>query len=90
MFAFRSAIRRLFGISIPGIDSSLDVTLELRSALEEAEAEIVELEDKLFIEQLFAALSKAQLVKSLGDIMIAYGIDSIELVADEDEEVDFD
>lgn len=88
MFAFRSAIRRLFGISIPNIDRELDadVIAELRAALSEAEQEIILLKFDRNFEALMNAARKAQLLNALGTIMEAYQINGIELVeVDEDD-----
>lgn len=99
MFAFRSAIRRLFGISIPNVDTNLfddkafdqAVIKDLRAALDEAEKEIIMLKFDRTFDTLIAAARKAELIKAIGTIMETYQINGIELVeADEDEEVDLD
>ncbi len=89
MFAFRSAIRKLFGIIIPGVDKTeVDVVAELRAALDEAEAEIDSLTATLFLRNIEAALNKVEVLNAIGALMVAFDIDSLTLTQDEDEEVD--
>lgn len=88
MLAFRSAIRKLFGISIPGVDETLidetEVIQNLRSALEEAESELIDLRTERIIDLLNTAHERAQLLEALGTIMLAFNFKRLELVDDND------
>ncbi len=87
MFAFRSAIRKLFGIIIPGVDKTeVDVVAELRAALDEAEAEIDSLTTTLVLRNIEYALNKVEVLNAIGTLMVAFDINSIELSQDEDAE----
>lgn len=95
MLAFRSAIRKLFGISIPGVDNvDLDAAVikDLRASLEETEAELQEEQAERSLDNLLNAVTqgsqKQAMIAVIATLMLELGVDRVSLV-DEDDEDDF-
>ncbi len=91
MFAFRSAIRKLFGVSIPNIDSvSADSIIinDLRSSLAEAEDERTEFFIDSIISEATSIGYRDGIVSAIEILMNTLGVTKVTIEKDEDEDLD--